>query len=251
MSEAERVANMTSVSSLVWNGARVNGQLGQLTGGVSTGGHLKIYAPATYDSGSTGSHWDTSSQWSVGGALHSLLMEPFITANPSGVTDFTGCALQDMGWTGTRCPDSTGVPAGIPPVASAQSVTTTAGIALTVTLSGSSADGLALSYEVVTNPVSGTLGGVAPALVYTPNAGFSGSDSFTFRVNDGALNSANATVSITVSAPATTPAPAASASNGGGGGGGGGGGSMGGFGLLLLATSALFRRGVPRWCVAR
>ena len=33
---------------------------------------------------------------------------------------------------------------------------------------------------------------------YTPNAGFSGSDSFTYRVSDGSLESDEATVSVAV-----------------------------------------------------
>ncbi|MAT77078.1 hypothetical protein CMK14_18275, partial [Candidatus Poribacteria bacterium] len=38
----------------------------------------------------------------------------------------------------------------------------------------------------------------APNLVYTPNANFNGSDSFTFKVNDGKTDSAEATVTLTV-----------------------------------------------------
>ena len=48
------------------------------------------------------------------------------------------------------------------------------------------------------NPTNGVLSGTAPNLTYTPNANFNGSDSFTFRANDGAANSAAATVLITV-----------------------------------------------------
>jgi len=48
--------------------------------------------------------------------------------------------------------------------------------------------------------VSGeSLIGTAPNLIYTPNSNFYGSDSFTFKVNDGTEDSALATVSITVS----------------------------------------------------
>src|SRR5206468_2252226 len=38
-------------------------------------------------------------------------------------------------------------------------------------------------------------------VTYTPNVGYVGADSFTFRANDGALNSAPAAISITVNAP--------------------------------------------------
>jgi hypothetical protein len=42
------------------------------------------------------------------------------------------------------------------------------------------------------------LSGSAPDLTYTPDPGFSGDDSFTFKASDGLLDSAAATVSITV-----------------------------------------------------
>ena len=42
------------------------------------------------------------------------------------------------------------------------------------------------------------LSGTAPSLIYTPNNNVSGSDSFTFQVNDGVLSSAPATVTITI-----------------------------------------------------
>jgi hypothetical protein len=37
------------------------------------------------------------------------------------------------------------------------------------------------------------------AFVYTPNAGYTGTDSFTYRVNDGKVDSAIATVTLNVS----------------------------------------------------
>jgi Big-like domain-containing protein/FIMAH domain-containing protein len=56
----------------------------------------------------------------------------------------------------------------------------------------------ALTFTVLTSPTKGTLSGTAPNLTYTPNSNENGSDSFTFRVNDGALDSGSATVSITI-----------------------------------------------------
>ncbi len=51
-------------------------------------------------------------------------------------------------------------------------------------------------------PSSGSLNLSANgSFTYTPNAGFTGTDSFTYVANDGANNSAAATVTITVSAP--------------------------------------------------
>ena len=103
-----------------------------------------------------------------------------------------------------------------PPVADNQSVTTNEDAALSITLTGSDPDGDTLTYTVVTNPSYGSLSGTAPDVTYTPNTGFSGSDSFTFKVNDGIVSSNTATVNITVN-PAGIPVsiPPTSASPGG------------------------------------
>ena len=88
-----------------------------------------------------------------------------------------------------------------PPVANAQSVATAAGTPRAITLSGSDANGDTLTYAIVTPPGHGTLSGIAPAITYTPAGGYSGDDSFTFKVNDGTVDSTTAKVSITVVAP--------------------------------------------------
>ena len=54
-------------------------------------------------------------------------------------------------------------------------------------------------------PAHGTLSGTAPNLTYTPAANYNGADSFTFKVNDGTVDSAAATVSITVTAVNDAP----------------------------------------------
>jgi hypothetical protein len=67
-----------------------------------------------------------------------------------------------------------------------------------VTLKGADADGDDLTYVVVREPSSGRLTGDEPFLTYTPKSGFSGTDSFTYKVNDGQADSPTVTVSITV-----------------------------------------------------
>ena len=66
-------------------------------------------------------------------------------------------------------------------------------------------------------PAHGTLSGTAPNLTYTPAANYNGADSFTFKVNDGTVDSAPATVSITVTpvndAPVATPQSVSTAQN--------------------------------------
>lgn len=86
------------------------------------------------------------------------------------------------------------------PVADAQAVSTNEDTSLPITLSGSDADGDALTYAVASGPSNGVLSGTAPNLTYAPNTNFNGADSFTFTVDDGVATSAPATVTITVDA---------------------------------------------------
>jgi hypothetical protein len=57
---------------------------------------------------------------------------------------------------------------------------------------------------VVTQPLHGTLvpGALSGTLAYTPETGFTGTDSFTWKVHDGLVDSATATVQILVSSDA-------------------------------------------------
>jgi hypothetical protein len=93
---------------------------------------------------------------------------------------------------------ASGVPTNHPPVANNQTASLLEGSSKAITLTASDLDGDSLTYSVVSNPTNGTLGGTAPNLTYTPTAGYSGPDSFTFKANDGQLDSAVATVSINV-----------------------------------------------------
>lgn len=94
------------------------------------------------------------------------------------------------------------------PTANAQSVSTPENTAKAITLTGSDVEGSGLTYAVVTSPAHGVLSGTAPNLTYTPELNYYGSDSFTFKVNDGALDSAPATVSITITKVNAIPAAA-------------------------------------------
>ncbi len=54
------------------------------------------------------------------------------------------------------------------------------------------------TYTIVGGPTNGVLSGSGPTFTYTPAQNFHGSDSFTFKVNDGSHDSNTSTVSITV-----------------------------------------------------
>ncbi|MBX3706436.1 MAG: tandem-95 repeat protein [Pseudomonadales bacterium] len=89
-------------------------------------------------------------------------------------------------------------PPNTPPVANPDAVVVPEDGSVSITLTGSDGEGDPLSFNVTGGPSNGSLSGAAPNLTYTPNANFNGSDSFTFVVNDGTVDSAPATVSITV-----------------------------------------------------
>ena len=85
------------------------------------------------------------------------------------------------------------------PVADDQSVTLAEDTPQSITLTATDAENNTLTYRVIDAPQNGTLSGTGPNLTYTPNLNFNGSDSFTFRANDGDLDSNLATVSLTIS----------------------------------------------------
>lgn len=96
-----------------------------------------------------------------------------------------------------------------PPWASPQSVTGVEDVILPITLAGTDADADPLTFTVVDGPTHGTLSGTALTLTYTPAANYHGPDSFSFKANDGTVDSSPATVAITVT-PVNDPPVAGS-----------------------------------------
>ena len=87
------------------------------------------------------------------------------------------------------------------PVATSASVTTTEDHDASGTLQGSDLDGDSLSYSIVTPPQHGAVtlgGGNGPAYSYSPDDNYHGTDSFSYRVHDGAADSNTATISLTI-----------------------------------------------------
>ena len=103
-------------------------------------------------------------------------------------------------------------PVNDPPSAAAKTVTTNYQTAASITLTGADTETCDLAFTIVSQPAHGKLGSIGNKLcvtllppysdgatvTYTPNTGYSGPDSFTYRTSDGQLTSSPATVSITV-----------------------------------------------------
>jgi hypothetical protein len=83
-----------------------------------------------------------------------------------------------------------------------------AGIAGQLQLSCAAGSGTQLTYTIVSAPAHGTLGapGSDGSISYTAAAGFSGSDSFTYKATDSVGSSTVATVSVSVAQPPTCAA---------------------------------------------
>lgn len=94
------------------------------------------------------------------------------------------------------------------PVAGSSAVSTAEDTPVGVPLQASDANGDALTYTIVTGPAHGALSGTGASVTYTPAPDYNGTDSFTFKVNDGISDSNIATVGITVN-PVNDPPRAA------------------------------------------
>ncbi|MGI0042908.1 MAG: S8 family serine peptidase, partial [Nitrososphaeraceae archaeon] len=181
-------------------------------------GRLEIFAVSSVDS-KLYHKWQTvpsnSKSWSGWGAIGdaiSIAGDPVVAKNADGRLEVFAVN-----------PGSS--PTNQPPTADSKSMTTSMNTAVDITLSGKDPENGPLTFTVADLPKSGNVApvaGSANTVRYTPNTGFTGSDSFTYTAKDnkGAV-SAKATVSISVT----------------GGGGGGDAGQNDKFGIKKIYAS--------------
>lgn len=74
-------------------------------------------------------------------------------------------------------------------------------------VSGTDIEGSTLTYSIVTNGAHGavSLDAKTGAYTYTPNANYNGTDTFTYKANDGTVDSASETVTLTVTSVNDAP----------------------------------------------
>lgn len=127
-----------------------------------------------------------------------------------GVTTVT-CTAADASGNSSKASFTVTIALDRAPVATGTNVTTTLNAPIAIPLTATDADGQPLTYRIVTSPVHGTLSLSDNVARYTPAAGFSGADSFTWVANDGFADSNVAPVSVTVQSHSTPNCSAAAA----------------------------------------
>lgn len=154
----------------------------------------------------------TTLNWSVSGH-ETLTLSPAVSI-PEGATSVAVSPLETTTYTltatgpaGTKTSQVTlYVDPGVPVASDQQAITPrNTAKALTLVVTDPNPPPGGFTWTIVAPPVNGTLSGTAPNLTYTPATNYSGTDSFTFRANDGHADSNTATVSLQVQPPLAAP----------------------------------------------
>ena len=168
----DRYLSLRNTSNLVWDGSYVNSKATNLTEGVNND-HVQIYAPASYDRGSSTSHFDTA-------LSPNELMEPTYAE----FEDNAGLALEalfDIGWQ----PNPDNLPNYAPVLDAIGALALDEDSSLAVDLSGSDLNGDPLVYSLAN--VDSNIGAVldGTSLTLTPISNFNGEGTITVQVSDG------------------------------------------------------------------
>ncbi len=126
-----------------------------------------------------------------------------------GPDSFTFKVSDGSAESGTVTVSLTVNPVNDAPSATPQAATTAEDSPAHLTLAGVDLEGDSLSFSVAVQPQHGTVTLSGADAIYTPDPDYHGNDAFSFTVNDGALDSGAATVSLTVTP--VNDAPVASA----------------------------------------
>ena len=91
---AQRIADFTADPNYVWVGANVSADLAAFApnGGGVNGGHMRLYAPATFEPGSSIAHYTKAA------TTPDLLMEPVLSNGLVNQVDLTYSLFKDIGW---------------------------------------------------------------------------------------------------------------------------------------------------------
>lgn len=128
--------------------------------------------------------------------VQSALQDTAIDLGATGRDDFYGHGLVDayaaLNWTAEPTEPNE------PPIADDKVAVTDEDVSVMILLSGSDLDGDILEFSIVDEPSFGTLSGVVPELIYTPDNDYNGVDNFSYIAYDGVDESLLAMVSLTI-----------------------------------------------------
>ena len=128
---------------------------------------------------------------------------------PAGSWKYAVTPVFATNWQGAESAKSSTVTVNVAPVGVADSYSVAEGATLTVStpgVLGNDVDVDPMTAILVSGVANGTLSLASNGgFVYTPAAGFVGSDSFTYKANDGVFDSARTTVTLTVTAVNDAP----------------------------------------------
>ncbi|MGA1842897.1 MAG: tandem-95 repeat protein, partial [bacterium] len=121
--------------------------------------------------------------------------------NYSGSDSFTFNVFDGVAYSNTATVSITITSVNDPPTAKAETFTTQEDVAIYKTLSATDIDGDGLTYSIVANGTKGIAvitNASTGTFRYTPNKDMNGADSFSFKVNDGKIDSNTATITVNI-----------------------------------------------------
>jgi hypothetical protein len=207
--------NVSAKGNVTLNGASIIAA-GGTSGSNRGGGHIaaRSYSGALNWIAGVGDVRPVGSTAGVPAAQQGTISLTYCTTLSTSGTSFptNGSPVGVFPTTAQTCsPSAPSLPSGntlptcnTPPVANNTNATTLEDHAVTVTMTGSDADGNSLTFSIVTGPAHGSLSAIFNAtptsaqVTYTPDANYNGSDSFTFKADDGQGGTSTGTVSITI-----------------------------------------------------
>jgi hypothetical protein len=187
----ERRYTLRSVNNLVWNGDFINSKASNYNEGVNNG-RVQIYAPSSYENGSSTSHFDTA-------LSPDELMEPYYVE----FEDHLGLALEallDIGWS----PNFDNLQNLTPVLETIGARSLSEDSALSIELSATDFNEDILTYTLSDADVNLGAELSGSILTVTPLADFNGSGSLKISVSDGEYTNSEI-VTITVEAVNDAP----------------------------------------------
>lgn len=182
---------MRSGTNLVWSGTEANAESGNYSSGINSG-EVQMYAPGSYEPGSSVSHFDTA-------MTPNELMEPQYTE----FLDSAGLAEQllvDIGWSY----NAANAPNSPPSLSVIGNRSLSEDGSLNVALSATDADADSLTYSLGANSAALGASISGTTLSINPTADFNGSGTLVVNVTDGE-DTDSETITVTVTPVNDTP----------------------------------------------